>query len=169
MIAGGTPSAQDGFAAYCKYYDENQKRIRKETKMTTLTDADVERVMIYQFTIIGTAANGQTWRTTGKVSCEFNACFDTAMRASFEQLTGGKAVFGKPGVGCSGPYDITSILIQQVSATPDEKDVAISELQAIVQGFLDCPEIADCAPDDKDPETDDLERRARCALKGQTK
>lgn len=35
------------------------------------------------------------------------------------------------------------------------------ELRQIVVGFLACPEIADCAPEDKDPETDALERRAR--------
>ena len=33
-----------------------------------------------------------------------------------------------------------------------------------MQGFLDCPEIADCAPEDKDTETNDLERRARALL-----
>lgn len=38
------------------------------------------------------------------------------------------------------------------------------EMASIVQGFLECPEIADCAPEDKDQETDDLERRARTAL-----
>lgn len=37
-------------------------------------------------------------------------------------------------------------------------------LRGIARGFLDCPEIADCAPDDKDPETDRLEREARAAL-----
>lgn len=44
----------------------------------------------------------------------------------------------------------------------------VRELEAIARGFLDCPEIADCAPVDKDPETDDLERRARRALKENT-
>lgn len=38
------------------------------------------------------------------------------------------------------------------------------ELIAIVKGFLDCPEIAECAAEDKDPETDALERRARAVL-----
>ena len=38
------------------------------------------------------------------------------------------------------------------------------ELRAIVEGFLSCPEISDCAPDDKDPETSELERRARRIL-----
>jgi hypothetical protein len=36
-----------------------------------------------------------------------------------------------------------------------------SEAVAIIRGFLDSPEIADCAPEDLDNETRDLERRAR--------
>lgn len=43
-----------------------------------------------------------------------------------------------------------------------------TEVLEIIRGFLECPEIADCAPDDKDPETDALERRARAALKANT-
>jgi hypothetical protein len=37
-------------------------------------------------------------------------------------------------------------------------------LRAIVQRFLDCPEIADCAPEDKEGETHQLEHDARSAL-----
>jgi hypothetical protein len=68
---------------------------------------------IYQFEFHGTAARGQTWETAGQVMDENNdlmSVFDSAMRASFEQLTAGKAVFGKPGVGCAGPYEITSFI-----------------------------------------------------------
>ncbi len=43
-------------------------------------------------------------------------------------------------------------------------EVEVDRLRVIMRGFLDCPEIADCAPDDKDPETDALEREARSAL-----
>ncbi|MFQ6161443.1 Lar family restriction alleviation protein [Sinorhizobium meliloti] len=35
------------------------------------------------------------------------------------------------------------------------------EAAEIIRGFLSCPEIADCAPEDLDNETRDLERRAR--------
>jgi hypothetical protein len=38
------------------------------------------------------------------------------------------------------------------------------EFRRIVSGFLRCPEIADCAPEDKDPDTDALERCARSVL-----
>ena len=54
----------------------------------------------------GIAASGQSWKTTGTVEVEWIDAFDAAMRDSFRQLTGGKAVFGKPGVGCRGPYEI---------------------------------------------------------------
>jgi hypothetical protein len=40
----------------------------------------------------------------------------------------------------------------------------VERLREIVRDFLNCPEIADCAPDDKDPETNALERQARAAL-----
>lgn len=51
----------------------------------------------------------------------------------------------------------------------DIEAIASAYLQAveILQGFLGCPEIADCAPEDKDPETDALERRARRLITGE--
>jgi hypothetical protein len=45
--------------------------------------------------------------------CEFHETFDYAMNQTFSQLTNGKAVYGKPGIGCHGPYDIHSVLIEQ--------------------------------------------------------
>lgn len=47
-------------------------------------------------------------------------------------------------------------------------EVQIDLLREIIRGFLDCPEIADCAPDDKDPDTNSLERSARSALSDTT-
>lgn len=41
---------------------------------------------------------------------------------------------------------------------------AAGEMREILQGFLDCPEIAECHPADKDPETEALESRARALL-----
>jgi hypothetical protein len=68
----------------------------------------------YRFTLNGTAAHGQTWQTDGVVECDFADVFHTAMRYSFAQLTDGKAIYGKPGIGCNGPYDIHRVLIEQV-------------------------------------------------------
>lgn len=69
--------------------------------------------MKYSYDIAGTAADGQTWETTGTVECEFVAAYDRAMRASFAQLTGGKAVYGEPGKGCNGPYKINRVEIRE--------------------------------------------------------
>jgi hypothetical protein len=56
----------------------------------------------------GTAHGGEKWTCEGTVDVGFPLCFEAAMRQNFEMLTGGKAVFGQPGVGgCRGPYKIT--------------------------------------------------------------
>lgn len=72
----------------------------------------------FKFAIEGTARDGQTWATEG--SCEGSiidySVLANAMRESFQQLTQGKAVFGKPGVGCRGPYDVTKITIEKIRA-----------------------------------------------------
>ena len=65
------------------------------------------RTYIYQMS--GDAADGQTWSVDGTIALEagdFAAAFQEAMRDGFMQLTGGKAQFGKPGIGCVGPYTV---------------------------------------------------------------
>jgi hypothetical protein len=69
---------------------------------------------IYKYEIKGLARNDQTWVTKGSIDCEFNDAFSLAMRNTFEQLTNGKAVYGKPGVGCQGPYDVFSVMIERM-------------------------------------------------------
>ena len=39
------------------------------------------------------------------------------MRSSFMKLTRGQAVFGNPGIGCSGPYHVTKFTISETEAT----------------------------------------------------
>jgi hypothetical protein len=72
----------------------------------------------FRYTINGLAAHGQTWGTSGIVKI-INAAdvFNIAMHESFTRLTEGKAVYGQPGAGCSGPYDISRVLIERV---PDD-------------------------------------------------
>lgn len=68
----------------------------------------------YDWSISGYDAHNNTWATHGKVSVktsEFPQIFDMVMRQSFGQLTQGKAVYGKPGVRCVGPYQVTSVII----------------------------------------------------------
>jgi len=72
-------------------------------------------VRTYRYQIDGTAAQGQSWKTVGYMTDRANDlanCFDLMMRDSFIQLTHGRAVYGKPGLACNGPYEILSILIQ---------------------------------------------------------
>ena len=74
--------------------------------------------MKYRFEIKGTAAAGQTWETQGEVETaragEFPAVPDLAMAKAFGILTNGNAVYGKPGKGCNGPYDIRWMLIEKL-------------------------------------------------------
>jgi hypothetical protein len=73
--------------------------------------------MTYRYTIDGIAADGQTWSTRGSVATDspgaFPAIVEEAMQQSFLQLTQGKAQYGRPGVGCRGPYRITRLLVEQ--------------------------------------------------------
>ena len=71
--------------------------------------------MIYQYTLEGTGANGQTWSTTGTIEndpSEFGFILRQIMPDSFQQLTAGKAQYGQPGVGCKGPYSITRLEVK---------------------------------------------------------
>jgi hypothetical protein len=70
----------------------------------------------YRWQMKGNAARGQTWETSGTVSvrlADFPSLMDRIMADNFHQLTHGKAVFGYPGIGCQGPYDILELSIRQ--------------------------------------------------------
>jgi hypothetical protein len=69
----------------------------------------------YSYRMTGTAAQGQTWETTGTIELpagEFPTCAGVALQDSFIKLTNGKAVFGHPSLGCSGPYSIAEFAVQ---------------------------------------------------------
>jgi hypothetical protein len=74
--------------------------------------------MMYKYEISGLAAEGQTWKTSGMVETqkpgEFMTTPDLAMSDAFFQLTQGKAVFGKPGLGCKGPYRVLRMMIEEL-------------------------------------------------------
>jgi hypothetical protein len=69
---------------------------------------------LYRYKIEGSNRDGQTFKTEGNILCKFEEAHISALRSGFKNLTCGRAIFGKPGVGCSGPYDIHSILIELV-------------------------------------------------------
>lgn len=70
----------------------------------------------YRYEIEGTGADAHTWKVEGEIANVtpggFMDCFTKAMLAAFSQLTAGKAIYGKPGVGCRGPYKITRCVLQ---------------------------------------------------------
>lgn len=68
----------------------------------------------YTYTVNGSGSNEQTWEISGTVECEFIQMHARIMQDTFRRLTNGQAIFGKPGVGCEGPYDIHKIVIEQV-------------------------------------------------------
>lgn len=75
-------------------------------------------IKTYKFKIEGSAARGQTWETSGKVADLTNDLRDVvsqAMKESFNQLTKGQAVFGQPGIGCSGPYGIRRLVLEETA------------------------------------------------------
>lgn len=73
--------------------------------------------MTYRYLVEGTAAGGQTWATEGRITVaqagDFPRVTQDALRDSFMQLTSGKAVYGQPGVGCTGPYTITKLTVER--------------------------------------------------------
>lgn len=74
--------------------------------------------MSYKYEVKGTGSGGSTFTCEGKVPDrpgDFTQVFQDAMLESFRQLTSGKAVFGQPGVGCRGPYNITRFLMEEVA------------------------------------------------------
>lgn len=56
-------------------------------------------------------------------------------------------------------------LLKPVLDDSREMRAAIKALMAALEALLRCPEIADCDPRDKDPETEIAERNARAAIK----
>ena len=72
--------------------------------------------MRFIYTISGSAADGQTWETKGDVEVpaeHFPEVANIALAETFATLTQGKAVYGKPGVGCNGPYRIRRMVIEE--------------------------------------------------------
>jgi hypothetical protein len=70
---------------------------------------------VWQFTVSGKAATGETWGYSGTIDCEFKEIFTLAMQNTFRALTNGRATYGQPGVGgCKGPYRVMSVLIEEL-------------------------------------------------------
>ncbi len=72
----------------------------------------------YRYQVQGRAADEEVWFTAGRVTANGGGSFmpavQEAMRTSFVDLTQGKATYGSPGKGCSGPYRITSLTLSEI-------------------------------------------------------
>jgi len=71
----------------------------------------------FAYEVSGCAADDQTWTVRGTTTAnrgDFALVPNVAMRETFAQLTNGKAIYGKPGIGCKGPYRINRLLIEEV-------------------------------------------------------
>jgi hypothetical protein len=72
----------------------------------------------YIYKIDGEAAHFQTWSASGVINTfkkgDFVLVPDLALKDAFRQLTNGKAVYGTPGVNCTGPYEVVKLQIERV-------------------------------------------------------
>ena len=68
----------------------------------------------WTYQVLGNDANGNSWATSGTVQSEFSSVFTKVMVQTFHALSHGKAIYGKPGLACKGPYDIKSFRVEQV-------------------------------------------------------
>ena len=73
----------------------------------------------YRYMIEGTATQDQTWVVSGErfleARSEFPFLVTMCLRDSFQQLTNGNAVFGKPGLDCRGPYSVRKLVIEEIT------------------------------------------------------
>ena len=75
----------------------------------------------YKYEVLGTANQGQTWSCTGRIrheTADIGETADKVVMETFMGLTNGKAVFGKPGLGCEGLYKITKFLLEVIVESP---------------------------------------------------
>ncbi|MDW9363642.1 hypothetical protein GOA99_19600 [Sinorhizobium meliloti] len=94
-------------------------------------------------------------------------------RATKEQLAEELADVVHTAVLCAitAGIDLEPAVVAKFNSTSEKNGLAsrlsspppagADEARQIIRGFLDCPEVADCAPEDLDNDTRDVERRAR--------
>ena len=72
---------------------------------------------LWKWTVEGAAADDQAFICSGDLTADIavdGAKFiESALRGTFAQLTHSKAVFGRPGVGCRGPYTTTRVVFER--------------------------------------------------------
>jgi len=72
----------------------------------------------YRYEIEGTGADGHRWSTGGLLDLKSDRIADAveaAHKDAFEKLTRGNAVYGQPGKGCRGTYQISKLMIEKIA------------------------------------------------------
>jgi len=86
------------------------------------------RTRTYRWNISGVDANLNAYHTSGVANHDTDRhlleVMAQALQESFEQLTEGRAQFGKPGVGCKGPYTIIAMTFVSTEHIPLLEDKA---------------------------------------------
>jgi hypothetical protein len=106
-------------AQIARYFKVDQAIIHKvlDRKGPYNDGGKVSMTITYRYTVEGVAADDQSWSASGEVTVgregDFQLALLEAQREAFTQLTQGRAVYGKPGVGCRGPYKITKLTIER--------------------------------------------------------
>jgi len=78
-------------------------------------------MVTYRWIISGYDGEGYSWKTKGEIEAsDFQTALTNARRDSFLLLTQGKAEYGHPGLGCSGPYRITNLALILNEETKDD-------------------------------------------------
>lgn len=70
----------------------------------------------YVAKVSGTDANGEAWSVESRLDViepiDWARLYAAAIDGAFKTLTNGRAVYGKPGVSCRGPYRIAALHIE---------------------------------------------------------
>lgn len=91
----------------------------KTMKEIDMENAAIRKVLgkTYRYEVVGTDSVGQGWVVNGYVDDIPGELFHHVIQVIesevFMQLTQGKAVFGRPGLMCKGPYNINSVTITE--------------------------------------------------------
>lgn len=74
-------------------------------------------VEAYRYKYEGLTGSGNTWTVEGTIEGDIAdiTIHRETMRASFQQLVRGRAVFSAPGAGCAGPYTIVRYTLEKVT------------------------------------------------------
>jgi hypothetical protein len=69
----------------------------------------------WDYLVEGTDGSGAEWSVKGALSAvDEERARKLAQQLAFQELTGGRATFGKPGDGgCRGPYKITKLEVKE--------------------------------------------------------